>query len=384
MLWVGMLKRIRWYDWLLAVVLGLVILLCSPKAAVGQVPPRHPLDWTADILMLVAALGVVPRRASALSGLAVASGACCAYLALGYPYGPILLSLGVPMFSMAAQSPIRDSAIACVLSAVTIVTPDLVRIVLNGPLGISALGVTGLVAWVVVPWALGTVKLVRTQAGLMAREEKYRRRAYQERLHVAREVHDVVGHALATINMQSSVALHVLGKRPEQAKLSLEAIKTTSKESLDELRRTLDIFRQASEFESSERMVPQLPQIDTLVSRMAASGLTTNVAVRGRVTELPASVNLAGYRILQEALTNVLRHSGAGDASVVIEFTPRELVLQVSDRGRARPGMPLRGGGSGITGMRHRASAVGGTLEAGPRPDGGFRVEALLPIGESG
>jgi signal transduction histidine kinase len=384
MLWVGMLRRIRWYDWLLAVALGVVILLCSPKAAVGQVPPRHPLDWTADILMLVAALGVVPRRASALSGLAVATGACCAYLALEYPYGPILLSLGVPMFAMAAQSPIRDSAIACVLSAVTILTPELVRIVLNGSLGINALGLTGLVAWVVVPWALGTVKLARTQAGLMAREEKYRRRAYQERLHVAREVHDVVGHALATINMQSSVALHVLGKRPEQAKLSLEAIKTTSKESLDELRRTLDIFRQASEFESSERMVPQLPQIDALVSTMAASGLTTEVTVKGRVTELPASVNLAGYRILQESLTNVLRHSGSGDATVVIEFTPRELVLQVSDRGRARPGMPLRGGGNGITGMRHRASAVGGTLEAGPRPDGGFRVEALLPIGESG
>jgi signal transduction histidine kinase len=381
--WAGSLRRIRWYDVLLAVVLGVVMVFGSSRAGEGQIPPRHPLDWTADVLMLVAALGVVPRGVSALSGLALASGACCAYLAAGYPYGPIMLPLAVTMFSVAARSSIRRSAVACVFAVLTILAPEWVQIVLKGPSS-TALEITGLVAWPIVPWAMGTVKSARSQAGLMAREEKYRRRAYQERLHVAREVHDVVGHALAAINMQSSVALHVLGKRPEQAKFSLEVIKTTSKESLDELRRTLDIFRQTPDCESSERIVPQLPQIDTLVSTMAASGLTTTVSVKGAVTELPASVNLAGYRILQESLTNVLRHAGSGNAAVLIEFTPRDLVLQVCDEGRAQPDTPLRGGGNGITGMRHRASAVGGTLEAGPRPEGGFRVQALLPIGESG
>ncbi|HEX8135430.1 MAG TPA: sensor histidine kinase, partial [Actinomycetes bacterium] len=250
-------------------------------------------------------------------------------------------------------------------------------------------------AWVMLPWALGTiVRLGREEAG-RNREEELRRRAYEERLRVAREVHDVVGHGLAVINMQAGIALHVLAKRPEQVQVALEAIKTTSKEALDELRSTLAVFRQPEEAGAPRRPAPGLAQLEALIGEMTDSGLPVDLTVSGERAGLPGAIDHAAYRIVQESLTNVLRHAGPVTARVRVSYEPGALDLEISDDGNGSrlyqpDGSAPDGalpeatgtGGHGIAGMRERAAAVGGTLVAGPAPAGGFRVHARLPTGD--
>jgi signal transduction histidine kinase len=193
------------------------------------------------------------------------------------------------------------------------------------------------------------------------------------------------------INMQAGIALHVVAKRPEQAQVALEAIKATSKEALDELRGTLAVFRQPEEAAAPRRPAPGLAQLEALVGEMADSGLPVDLAVSGERAGLPGSVDHAAYRIVQESLTNVLRHAGPVTAKVRVSYEPGALDLEISDdgdggRSRQRGGAALDGaaaGGHGIAGMRERAAAVGGTLVAGTVAEGGFRVHARLPTGEA-
>jgi signal transduction histidine kinase len=217
-----------------------------------------------------------------------------------------------------------------------------------------------------------------------SREEEGRRYAYEERLRVAREIHDVVGHGLAVINMQAGVALHVLGKRrdaergPDEVTAALEAIKSASKDALEDLRGTLAVFRQADGV-APRRPAPGLGQLDGLVADMTENGLPVDLTVSGERAGVPGGVDLAAYRIVQESLTNVLRHSGAARATVRVRYGPGEVALEVLDDGKGPDPGAAANGGHGIVGMRERAAAVGGTLDAGPRPEGGFRVHAILP-----
>jgi signal transduction histidine kinase len=251
--------------------------------------------------------------------------------------------------------------------------------------------------WFLVPWAIGAGLRVRREDTRRGREEAGRRHAYEERLRIAREVHDIVGHGLAVINMQAGVALHVFDRRPEQARVALEAIKQASKDALEELRVTLDIYRRPDDGaqstasrperdgEEARRPAPGLAQVDGVVAAMAESGLAVRLEVTGSPVALPAAVDLAAYRIVQESLTNVVRHAGPASARVQVRYEPGEVVLEITDDGRARVGAGARdSGGHGIAGMRERAAAVHGTLEAGPRPAGGFRVLARLPSGGLG
>jgi signal transduction histidine kinase len=211
-----------------------------------------------------------------------------------------------------------------------------------------------------------------------------RRRAYEERLRIAQEVHDVVGHGLAVINLQAAVALHVVGRRPEQAEVALAAIKRSSKDALEELRGTLAVFRQPQPDhpDGAWRPAPGLGQLDGLVTAVAEGGLSVEVAVSGERADLSAAVDLAAYRIVQESLTNVVRHAGPATATVRVGYEPGAVVVEIADTGRGRPSGAARPAGHGIAGMRERAAAVGGTLEAGPSAEGGFRVRARLPFGD--
>ncbi|MDF5757741.1 sensor histidine kinase [Spongiactinospora sp. TRM90649] len=201
------------------------------------------------------------------------------------------------------------------------------------------------------------------------REEEARRRAVEERLRIARDLHDVLGHNLSLINVQAGAALHRIADRPQDAAPALSAIKETSRETLRELRATLGVLRQA---DGEPR--PGLAGLPDLVGR---SGLDVRTEVTGDdLGDLPANVDLAAMRIVQEALTNVSRHSGVTTATVRIGRADGELRIVVEDEGSGAPAVP----GYGITGMRERATALGGTLDAGPAPDGGFRVSARIPI----
>jgi signal transduction histidine kinase len=230
-------------------------------------------------------------------------------------------------------------------------------------------------------WAIGTVVRLGQEAERRAHQDETRRRADQERLRIAQEVHDVVGHGLAVINLQAGVALHVVGRRPEQAEVALAAIKRSSKEALEELRGTLAVFRRPDNGGGPWRPAPGLGQLQALAAAMAEGGLPVQVTVTGQRADLLAAVDLAAYRIVQESLTNVARHAGPATATVRIDYQPDALVLEIADTGAGRVSGAVRPAGHGLAGMRERAAAVGGTLQAGPSADRGFLVRARLPLG---
>ncbi|MET8836131.1 sensor histidine kinase [Micromonospora sp. NPDC004540] len=326
-------------------------------------------------LVVVAALAVAVRRRWPLATLAVVTAASTAYLVLGYPYGPILLSFFVAIYTVAAYRPLRLAAAAAGVALLVLLTHVFV--------GAHPPGLVGLMpaaAWVVVPFAVGvTVRLGRENAA-RNRTDEARRLADAERLRVAREVHDVVGHGLAAIHLQAEVALHLLARKPEQAEAALTAISRTSKEALDELRVTLTVVRR-DEAADERAPAPGLAQLPQLRERLAGAGLPVTVEVDGPARPLPVAVDLAAYRVVQEALTNVLRHAGPATATVSLRYAPTEVAVEVTDTGRGAAA-PADRPGYGLAGMRERVTALGGSFAAGPASTGGFRVSATLPVEE--
>jgi signal transduction histidine kinase len=211
------------------------------------------------------------------------------------------------------------------------------------------------------------------------REEEALRRAGEERLRIARELHDALGHHLSLISVQSGVALHLSDGLSEQARSSLAAIRQASKEALGELRSVLEILRQEGE-PAPRSPGSTLERLDNLVSQAAAAGLEVRTETSGEVRPLSFGIDMAAFRIVQEALTNVTRHAGSATATVTLTYGERDLTVQVDDDGRGNQGQGHSTGGKGIVGMRERAAALGGELDAGPRKGGGFRVRARLPL----
>jgi signal transduction histidine kinase len=201
-----------------------------------------------------------------------------------------------------------------------------------------------------------------------------------DRLQLARELHDVVASGLATISLQASLAERVLGENPARALVALSDIRRTSREALDELQAILGVLRTA-ESHAAER-TPGVARISALASAATRAGVMTDLIVLGERGLLPADVGLAAYRIVQESLTNILRHSHATSATVRLAYEPDQLLLEVQDDGVGKGASTSDLDHShGILGMRERAAALGGELEARALPQGGFRVRAALPLG---
>ena len=189
----------------------------------------------------------------------------------------------------------------------------------------------------------------------------------------------MLGHHISLISVQAGVALHLMDQQPEQARVALSVIKDASKDALRELRSVLDVLRQVHE-EPPRSPSPGLASLSDLVSRASEAGAQVHTEVSGDLKGLPASVDLAAFRIVQEALTNVMRHAGQTTSSVHVTCNEQELTLRIENevgKEGSRDGIGL---GQGILGMQERATALGGVVEAGPRPDGGFRVFARLPL----
>ncbi|WP_306368002.1 sensor histidine kinase [Nocardiopsis sp. CC223A] len=231
---------------------------------------------------------------------------------------------------------------------------------------------------VMAPWAgAGVFVRARRQGRAREREAEVARHRYEERLRIAREVHDLVGHSLSVISMQAGVALHVVDRRPEQAAVALAAIRDSSRSALEELRRTLAVFR--GEEGAVLEPVAGLDRLEGVVEEMGRAGLAVEVGRVGEAVPLPGAVDHALLRIAQEGLTNVLRHAGAGaTARVEVVFEAGRVCLSVVDTGPG-PGVGWREG-AGIAGMRERARGVGGELEAGPGERGGFVVRVWVPV----
>jgi MYXO-CTERM domain-containing protein len=348
--------------------------------AAGEQPTARPLDPAAWALLLVAAGVLLARRRHPALVLAVTAAATVAWLAASYPYGPVFLPLSVAVYTVAATTARErlPALVGCVVGLLAVLVAVGVgdgRVwrweELPGVL-------LAFLALLLVPLWVGTV--VRARRGRTA--EEARRRADDERLRVARELHDVVSHSIAMINFRAGVALHVLDRRPEQAREALVAIRQASAGAMQELRATVGVLRQPGGGERSQAAVPGLAQLDQLVAGVARAGPPVRVVVDGDPVELPPAVDLAAYRVVQESLTNVVRHAGPASAIVRVAYGAAEVVVEVTDDGTGSPDASggLDGGGHGIGGMRERVAALGGELRAGPRPQGGFRIWARLPL----
>jgi signal transduction histidine kinase len=214
------------------------------------------------------------------------------------------------------------------------------------------------------------------------REDRVRRAVMNERLRIARELHDVVAHAMSVIAVQSGVGHHVIDSQPEEARRALAAIETTSRAALTEMRRLLGVLRQEGDTQAPLAPAPGLADLPLLMGQFNEAGLEVTVTVTGEPTEAAVPVDLTAYRIVQEALTNALKHGGPA-ARVTIAYSPGEVYVEVIDDGRdenLRRAIPTNAIGHGLIGMRERMSVFEGDLTAGPKPGGGFRIAAHLPL----
>jgi signal transduction histidine kinase len=321
---------------------------------------------------------LLARRRHPRATLAAIFAASLVYVSLGYLQGPNYFSLVVAVVS-AVRAGDRFAARTAVIAGWVLF------LWLPAALGVTGaptvLAVLSIAAWLLVLLAAAETlrgRQERASEARRARQEVARRQADEERLRIARELHDVLAHHISLINVQSGVALHLIDERPEQARIALEAINEASADALREVRSALDVLRGSKE-EPPRAPTVGLARLDELVSRASATGVGVSLEVQGARRPLPTSVDLAAFRIVQESLTNIVRHADAGSAKVQLTYGNDDLTVQIDDDGPG-PGVPADGG-SGIAGMRDRATALGGELEAAPQPSGGFRVRARLPLG---
>ncbi|MFP5019348.1 sensor histidine kinase [Pseudonocardia phyllosphaerae] len=336
-------------------------------------PP--PFDGLAVVLLAVGPVALVFRRANRVAALAVTAAAAVLYVGLGYPANPVTaLALVVALVSAVAAG-LHHRALAVVVAAAAVLVGWLL---LTGR-GVPWEAVAPLSAWLVAVFAAGALWRVRRERMAQARraaEEAHRRRAGEERLRIAQELHDVLGHHVSLINVQAGVALFLLDDDPEQARTALTEIKRASRDLLREMRSTLGVLRAVDE-EAPRLPTPGLDRLEALLDETRSAGLPVEHRTEGEPRPLPTATDLAAYRIVQESLTNTRRHADADAAVVTVRYLPDELELTVDDDG-AGPGVAPPEG-TGLAGMRERARSVGGRLDAGPGPAHGFRVQALLP-----
>src|SRR6266542_944234 len=343
---------------------------------------RRDVDALALALLALGPLALAWRRRWPVAVLAVNLATTEAYYLLGYEWGPAFLSLAVAFWTTLSAG---RRVPAWLLAGAGYGSYFGLAFLVGREPRHSLAHAVGVAAWLLLVLVVAEVGRARREQAtevMRTREEEARRRASDERLRIARELHDVVAHNISLINVQASTALHLIDERPEQARTALAAIKQASKEALGELRSVLDVLRQVDEA-SPRAPTAGLASLDDLVARTAAAGLEVRTRVEGEPRALPAGVDLAAFRIVQEALTNVARHAGPASATVRVAYGDDDLTVQVDDDGRG-PGGGTSGGGNGIPGMRERAAALGGRLRAGPRPGGGFQVLASLPLDGDG
>ncbi|MFC7405906.1 sensor histidine kinase [Georgenia alba] len=330
--------------------------------------PHRAVDWLALVLVGACPLALLWRRRRPRLVLAVVAVLVGTYLVVGYTYGPVLVSYAVAVYSVARHVPPRGALPWVALSAVVLVAHVLTD-------GRTVTGVLPGSAWAVVPFAIGAAVRNSAEAADRARADAVRQGVDAERLRVAQEVHDVVGHGLAAIKMQADVALHL--DDPAQARRALHAISDTSGEALRDLRGTLAAVQGGG---APREPGPGLDRLADLTARMEASGMSVTLTWPERGRPVPAAVDVVAYRVVQESLTNVLKHAAERRARVTIEHRDGNLLVRVTSP-LPPDGPPAVAGGLGIPGMRERVTALGGAFRAGPA-HGSFEVEAVIPLGE--
>ena len=347
--------------------------------------PQHAQVGRFDAVTLVTGIVVCGalafRRRWPLAVLGVTFAGCIAFLLLERDSGPLIAAAMIAVYTVSHMVPPLWSR-SLVIGYVVVLTVVSVA-VHHGTENLNTLGWGG--------FAITAGEVTRNRRSRLAdmeerarraedtREQEARRRVTEERLRIARDLHDLVGHHIALINVQAGVAGHVLDEQPGQAREALGHIRQACRSALDELAATISLLRQPDDPRAPTEPSVGLDRLAELTDSFAASGLTVTQVVEGRRQPVPAAVDLTAYRVIQESLTNVRKHAQTSAATVRLGYDPAELRITVEDAGIGVEST-VDGNGHGIVGMAERAAALGGTMDAGPRPGGGFRVRVTLPI----
>jgi signal transduction histidine kinase len=336
-------------------------------------------DWLTYALVVVSLAALAVRKRWPVPVALTCASALSAWYVLGHHGEALNLPTIVALYTVADLGNRRRSLVA---GAIAVGWAMVVGVLVDDPTGF----LPGEVAWPLVALLLG--ENVRGRRELLAEhvaraERDARRRVEEERLRIAREFHDVIAHTMAAVNVQSGVAVAAFDSDPEVARRALQQVRSSGREALHELRATVAVLRHGDDGPGSPPSAapaPRLAELADLVATAEAAGIDIDARVDLGGAELAGVVELAAYRIVQEALTNVVRHAGARTAVVSVRGDGRVLRIEVSDDGTAAPVADRPEPGFGLTGMAERVAALDGTLEHGPRPGGGFRVLARLPI----
>jgi signal transduction histidine kinase len=364
-------------DAITAVIITVIAYFAAFGEAHPQVPSRYfsralPLPHTppaAFLLVILAGAVLAWRHRYPRAVVCASTAAVVAYSLPGWVNGSSLLLPSIAVGTLAAiVKPYQAIAWAAGVLAVLVAAT-----VAHNPLGTFGGGVVVLPADIVVALLAGIAVRSRRNDSRERREKA----VDEERLRIARELHDVVAHTMATITVQAAAASQLLATEPDRTAESLAAIRAASKEGLRELRAILDVLRRSDEPADPSAPVPGLARLDALAEGVRQAGLPVTVQVEGEPRPLPAVADLAAFRVIQEALTNTVRHAGPAIATVTLSYDPDGLRVEAIDDGVGGPAS--NGSGHGIRGMRERVAAAGGTIEAGPMASGGFRVAAWFP-----
>ncbi|WP_026412579.1 sensor histidine kinase [Actinomadura oligospora] len=359
-------------DWLVAAFLAAALLI----TAAGEGHPAVGLDLCGYALIVVSGLAMAFVRRAPIPVLFTAWMCVAGYQAVGFEVPAVA-------YLFATFTAVRAGHRLVTIAASVMLLLTLPLAALVSPHGwsvgesfVQARGVLE-IAWLIAAGAAGEALRQaerRADEAERTREEAARLRASEERLHIARELHDSLTHQISIIKVQSGVAVHLARKRGERVPEALLAIQEAGREATRELRATLETLR-----DDSGTPVYGLDHVPDLVERARGTGLETTLTIEGQPQDVPTAVDRTAYRIVQESLTNTARHAAATTANIMIDYRPGMLAIRVDDDGRARPGSaPVPG--VGLLGMRERVTALGGRLRAEPRSEGGFSVEAELPV----
>ncbi|WP_327587217.1 sensor histidine kinase [Nonomuraea sp. NBC_00507] len=374
----------RWPPLVKDVLLAVVV-AAALSVTVADTPGVGALDFAA---VITGSLSLVAWRRAPLVPLAVSTACMLVFAAHAQPGPPSAFPVLISVFAAVRAGHRLPATLASVVFLAGSLAVNLPNADWSGQ---NLQTTTLLVGWFLTAGVTATVNRHRQayleQAEQRAaeaertREEMARRRAGEERLRIARELHDSLTHSISIIKVQAGVAVHLARKRGEDVPAALLAIQEASSDAMRELRATLEVLRDSSGSADAEVHSSGLDRLDDLVERARSTGLAATVTISGARRELPAEVDRAAYRIVQEALTNVSRHAGGATAAVRVDYAGEELIVQVDDDGTATSDAPPVPG-VGLLGMRERVTALGGRLRAEPRPEGGFTVRAELPLKE--
>jgi signal transduction histidine kinase len=371
-----------------------VALASSGADRVQSGDATRPVDLGAYALIVLATVPLILRRRMPYTALFASLTALLALAWLDYGGIYVGYSILVGLYSISAHRNLRGAIIAGAVTAVVLFVSY--RIATWEPnTADSAFDILAIGTAVALGDGTRTrMRLAAAQAARLAaadaeQERLARQTVLDERTRIARELHDLVAHSMSIVAVQAGVGHYLIDRDPAQAKDALATIETTSRQALTEMRRMLGVLRVDTSGEADHDAGTLEPQpgtndIATLVADAADQGLDAHLIVEppGPLPDLPSGVALSAYRIVQEALTNARKHAGPAHVTVTVRNDAEQLALTIDDDGRGMSTLPADSGGYGLVGMRERASVLGGELIAGPRPGGGFRVQATLPIRE--